>query len=215
MAVCDPTLDVERVLIADGAPLVIGCDEVGRGAVAGPVAVGMAVVDSGHVEFPTGLRDSKMLSEKKRTALAPVVTEWARATSVGLATPQEIDVHGISAALGIAAKRALIMLHDKGIDIVSAIVLLDGNRDYLSPVLQYPLDVRTRVKGDRDCASIAAASVVAKVERDALMILEHATNPVYAWEANKGYGSAAHMSAIREVGLSALHRRTWLTEHVG
>lgn len=215
MAVCDPTLDVEARLIADGAPFVIGCDEVGRGAVAGPVAVGMAVINATHVSIPVGLRDSKMLSEKRRTALVPAVQSWAVHSSVGLASPREVDDIGIIAALGIAAKRALALLHDQGVAVASGIVLLDGNHDYLSPILRSPLDVRTRVKGDRDCASIAAASVVAKVHRDTIMIAEHEKSPVYEWQANKGYGSAAHMKAIRQSGLTAVHRRTWLVDHVG
>lgn len=215
MTVCDPTLEVETELIASGAPFVIGCDEVGRGAVAGPVAVGMAVVDATHTSIPTGLRDSKMLSEKKRAFLAPEVATWALHSAVGLASPQEVDDVGIITALGLAAKRALGLLHEQGLAVASGAILLDGNHDYLSPTLTHPLDVRTRVKGDRDCASIAAASVVAKVHRDTMMVAEHAKTPVYEWQSNKGYGSVAHLEAIRAHGVTSIHRRTWLVNHVG
>ncbi|GAB2513582.1 ribonuclease HII [Paramicrobacterium agarici] len=210
MVVCDPTLDLETELIGGGAPFVIGCDEVGRGAIAGPVAVGMAVVDATHVSIPEGLRDSKMLSEKRRTALVPVVESWVRHSAVGLASPSEVDDIGIIAALGLAAKRALALLHEQGLAIASGILLLDGSHDYLTPTLRSPLDVRTRVKGDRDCASIAAASVVAKVHRDTLMIAEHELTPAYGWRSNKGYGSVEHMEAIRLSGPASAHRLTWL-----
>ncbi|WP_166998298.1 ribonuclease HII [Paramicrobacterium fandaimingii] len=215
MVVCDPRLDVESELLTAGAPFVIGCDEVGRGAVAGPVAVGMAVVDATHVSIPDGLRDSKMLSEKKRTMLAPIVQSWALHSAVGLASPGEVDDIGIIAALGLAAKRALGVLHEQGLAVASGVILLDGNHDYLSPMLTHPLDVRTRVKGDRDCASISGASVVAKVHRDTMMIAQHEMYPEYEWLANKGYGSSVHMEAIKLNGPTPLHRRTWLKNHVG
>lgn len=215
MPVSDPTLDYETSLFDAGAAFVIGCDEVGRGAVAGPVAVGMAVIDTSCVEIPAGLRDSKLLSEKKRVALAPLVTRWVLHSAVGLAGPEEVDRLGIIAALGIAGKRALGILHAQGVDVLSCVIVLDGNHDYISPVLQHPLDVRTRIKGDRDCASVSAASVIAKVHRDTLMITEHERFPGYGWLGNKGYGSVQHMSAIREFGVTDYHRRTWLTDHVG
>ncbi|WP_176980910.1 ribonuclease HII [Paramicrobacterium humi] len=215
MTVIDPTLEYEQTLFDAGAPVVIGCDEVGRGAVAGPVAVGMAVIDSECREIPLGLRDSKLLSEKKRVALAPVVSAWVLHSAVGLAGPEEVDEIGIIKALGLAGKRALAILHAQGVEVASSVLVLDGNHDYLSPALRHPLDVRTRVKGDRDCASVSAASVIAKVHRDTLMITAHERFPRYGWQGNKGYGSVEHMSAIRELGPCAFHRRTWLTEHVG
>lgn len=210
MAVTDPTLDVERAMHADGARFVIGCDEVGRGAIAGPVAVGLAVVDLGVGAHPEGLRDSKMLSEKRREALAPLAADWAIHTAVGLATAAEVDAIGISAALGLAGKRALVMLHEGGASIRESVVLLDGSFDWLNPALSSPVRVQKRVKADRDCASVAAASVVAKVHRDRLMIAADAEWPGYGWPGNKGYGSAGHFAAIEELGSTDLHRRTWL-----
>jgi len=213
MAVADPTLDFETELHAGGARYVIGCDEVGRGAIAGPVAVGLAVVDVTVGPHPTGLRDSKMLSEKRREELAPLAAVWARHSAVGLATALEVDQVGIMAALGLAGKRALIQLHELGASITESVLLLDGSFDWVTPALQSPLRVRTRIKADRDCASVAAASVVAKVHRDRMMIAYDSEYPGYGWSGNKGYGSAGHFAAIEALGPSALHRMTWL--HAG
>jgi ribonuclease HII len=210
VTVADPTLDVESELHASGARFVIGCDEVGRGAIAGPVGVGVCVVDVSVGAHPTGLRDSKMLSEKRREELAPLAAGWALYSAVGLATADEVDALGIMVCLGLAGKRALAQLHELGASITDSVLLLDGSFDWLSPVLKSPLRVRTRVKADRDCASVAAASVVAKVHRDRLMIGYDAEYPGYGWSGNKGYGSTEHYAAIDRQGPSALHRKTWL-----
>lgn len=205
----DPTLDFERELWALGAPIVIGIDEVGRGAVAGPVAVGAHVVLAGTEEFPVGLRDSKLLSEKRRTLVAPLVAEWG-VGAVGYSSAAEIDAHGITATLGEAARRALLALHAQGIDVTRAAIILDGSQDWLTPVLKSPLNVQTRVGADRLCASVAAASVGAKVARDQLMCEADEAHPEYAWASNKGYGSAAHYAGIAAHGLTELHRHTWI-----
>ena len=208
--VSDPHLEVETGMHAAGARYVIGCDEVGRGAIAGPVAVGLCVVDSGLGAPPQGLRDSKLLSEKRREELAPLAAGWALYSAVGLASSDEVDRFGIVAALGIAGRRALVTLHEAGARVRESVVLLDGSHDWLSPALTRPLPVQTRVKADRDCVSVAAASVVAKVHRDRLMIDADAVHPGYGWSGNKGYGSAAHFAAIAELGATDFHRRTWL-----
>jgi ribonuclease HII len=210
MTVADPTLEVESELHASGARFVIGCDEVGRGAIAGPVGVGVCVVDVSVGTHPTGLRDSKMLSEKRREELAPLAAGWALYSAVGLATADEVDRLGIMVSLGLAGKRALMQLHELGASITDSVLLLDGSFDWLSPALKSPLRVRTRVKADRDCASVAAASVVAKVHRDRLMIGYDSEYPGYGWRGNKGYGSSDHYAAIDTLGPSALHRKTWL-----
>ena len=210
MAVLDPTLDRERALFKRGARYVIGCDEVGRGALAGPVAVGLSVIDITVSGIPTGLRDSKLVSEKKRETLEPAARDWARFSTVGLATPQEIDDLGITAALGLAGRRALIALHEAGLSVADSVVLLDGHHDWLNPALTSRVRVQTQVKADRDCASVAAASVIAKVHRDRLMIAAHDDTPAYEWAGNKGYGSAGHLAAIAEHGATDFHRRTWL-----
>jgi ribonuclease HII len=208
--VADPTLELESELHASGARFVIGCDEVGRGAIAGPVAVGLCVVDVSVGPHPKGLRDSKMLTEKRREELAPLAAGWALYSAVGLATADEVDEVGIMVSLGLAGKRALTQLHELGASITESVLLLDGSFDWLTPVLKSPLRVRTRIKADRDCASVAAASVVAKVHRDRLMINYDAEYPGYGWTGNKGYGSSEHFAAIERQGPSALHRKTWL-----
>jgi ribonuclease HII len=210
LVVADPTLEVEASMHLAGARYVIGIDEVGRGAIAGPVAVGLCVVDAAVGVHPEGLRDSKMLSEKKRVALAPLTVEWALHTAVGLASADEVDSIGIVAALGLAARRGLVALHEAGARVGESVILLDGSHDWLNPALSSPLPVSTRVKADRDCASVAGASVVAKVHRDSLMISADARLPGYGWPGNKGYGSAEHFAAITELGPTDMHRHTWL-----
>jgi ribonuclease HII len=208
--VAEPTLDVERSLHETGVRWIIGCDEVGRGALAGPVAVGMALVDAAVGPIPAGLRDSKLLSEPRREALAPLCVEWVSYSAVGLASADEVDALGITACLGLAGKRALALLHEQGADILGSTVLLDGHHDWLNPALTGKLAVVTRIKADRDCASVSAAAVIAKVHRDRLMIERDALTPGYGWAGNKGYGSAEHLAAIAELGPSDFHRRSWL-----
>ncbi len=205
----DPTLATEGEYFAAGASLIIGLDEVGRGAIAGPVAVGAHVTVTSTNAFPEGLRDSKLLSEKRRESLAPRVAQWG-AGAVGYASPAEIDEHGIVWALGHAARRALLSLHDEGLKVASAVILLDGSHDWLTPVLQAQLDVRTMVGADRACATVAAASVRAKVGRDAVMRAAHEVSPAYAWASNKGYGAKAHYDGIATHGLIEMHRRSFI-----
>jgi len=233
VTVADPTLATEHRLLRDGASMVIGVDEVGRGAIAGPVGVGVSVFDGHRRAIPEGLRDSKMLAEPKREALHPVVQEWSTAHAVGLASNEEIEQVGIVAALGIAAMRAFagllagvvggVPLSERGL--TDAVVLLDGSHDWLSPALDRvgpvargaaafapgtaPV-VTTKVKADRDCAVVAAASVLAKVHRDRVMIAADGTHPGYGWAGNKGYASAEHYAAIDRLGPSPLHRWSWL-----
>lgn len=214
MTVADPTLEFERELLRDAA-VVIGVDEVGRGAMAGPVTVGVCAVGLAHVDagFPVGLRDSKLLSAKRRDALVPEVRAWALGCAVGSASAREIDELGITRCLALAATRALGVLASAGVAVGEAAVLLDGSHDWLGPSAPGPLRITVRPKADRDCASVAGASVVAKVNRDDVMSRAHETDPsvaAYAWASNKGYGSAAHLAAIDEIGPSAWHRRTWL-----
>ncbi|MBT2501598.1 ribonuclease HII [Curtobacterium sp. ISL-83] len=211
-----PSLRVEKRLLGEGRVTVIGMDEVGRGAIAGPVAVGVAAVTIDVGRVPQGLADSKLLSAPRRTALVPVVTRWAR-TAVGMAPADVVDRQGIVPALGQAGAAALKALVADGLSLDGAVVVLDGSFDWLTRAVPGSLcgtagalDVVVRVKADRDCASVAAASVVAKVERDALMTAAHQDAPHYAWASNKGYGSTAHYEAIRTVGPHALHRTSWL-----
>lgn len=211
MTVADPTLRHERRLLRDGARLVIGVDEVGRGAIAGPVAIGVSVLDVPRRTFPAGLRDSKMLSEQRREELQPLVAAWTPHWAVGLSTNEEVDRLGIMAALGMAGARALAALRDS-VDITGAVLVLDGSFDYLTPYLHGlpQVTVTTRIKADRDCALVAAASVLAKVHRDRTMIAAHDDAPEYLWSSNKGYASTEHYAAIDRLGPHPLHRVTWL-----
>lgn len=205
----DPTLDVERNLFAAGARCVVGVDEVGRGAIAGPVVVGVSIIRS-VTDFPVGLRDSKLLSAKRRDALVEPVREWVDAVELGEATAAEVDEFGIVSALTRAGERAFAKLAIGGHDLSDAVVLLDGTQNWLKGGLLPSLDIRVRAKADRDCAVVAAASVCAKVYRDGLMAEAGGDEDVYGWASNKGYGSEGHFAAIAEHGSTALHRRTWL-----
>lgn len=207
-----PTLRHERLLLRDGARLVIGMDEVGRGAIAGPVAVGLSIVDVDTRTAPEGLKDSKLLAEPRREELQPKVARWARHAAVGMASNERIEQIGIIAALGLAARRAIDAIRDEGVDLAGAVVLLDGSHDWLTPAIDGALPVTMKVKADRTCAAVAAASVLAKVHRDRLMIDSDAVHPGYAWTSNKGYASAEHYAGIERVGASPLHRWSWLKQ---
>lgn len=211
--VADPTLRFERSLLPERTGFVIGCDEVGRGALAGPVAVGLAVVRvTNGTRVPKGLRDSKMLSEARREELSPVARRWSVAHAVGYASAEEIDRLGISACLGLAGARGLAELAAAGIDVGATTIVLDGQWDWLSAAVPHPVTVRTRIKADRDCASVAAASVISKVARDRLMIEHHGRYDGYGWVRNKGYASEEHRDAILSLGPTELHRHTWLSK---
>lgn len=218
-----PTLEAERALAAQGFTLVGGCDEVGRGALAGPVTVGLVVVDPMRAEALPGVRDSKLLAPAERDALVPLIRAWAAAWGVGHASAAEIDELGLVPALRLAGTRAWAAAAEAA---RPDVVLLDGNLDWLGrrgqPALFAGLDgsaperddgvdvaVRLKVKADLRCLSVAAASVLAKVERDALMVEYDAELPGYGWAVNKGYGTQAHRTAIAGLGASALHRRSW------
>lgn len=223
MTVARPDLRQERALLRAGAGVVVGMDEVGRGALAGPVCVGAVAVDLTTRTCPRGVADSKLLTAPARNRLLPALRRWGLARAVGHASAPEIDALGIVAALRLAGQRALVAL-----DVPVDLVLLDGSHDWLSPPSQTALfedddavtgvvwpepprapAVRTRIKADRTCASVAAASVLAKCERDALMVTMAERHPAYAWAENKGYGSAEHVRALRSVGPCELHRRSW------
>ena len=210
MSVAEPRLTLERRLLREH-PIVIACDEVGRGALAGPVAVGAVMIDAprSRKRIPMGLRDSKLVPEHRRAEVAARAVAWVAASSVGWASSVEIDEVGIMRALGLAALRALADLRAHGALPDEAIVVLDGNYDYITPAGATGLTVKPVIKADRDCASAAAASVIAKVARDALMVGLHEDLPAYRWVSNKGYASSEHREAIRTHGISAHHRASW------
>jgi ribonuclease HII len=203
MARPEPTLDVEREFFANGARIVAGMDEVGRGAIAGPVTIGVVAIDANVGEIPAGLRDSKLMTPKRREAMVPLAKEWGIAWSTGSATAAEIDKFGIVTSLGLAASRAL-----QNLGLMPDVMILDGNTAFLMEEAGGPRIV-TRIKADQDCACVSAASVVAKVERDTLMTHLHEQFPHYGWEGNKGYGAAVHTDAIKTHGVTDLHRKSW------
>lgn len=210
MTVIAPKLTLERRLLGE-CELIISLDEVGRGALAGPVAVGAAVMDAtgARRRVPEGLRDSKLVTEKRRPEVAARAAAWVQASAVGWASAAEVDEVGIMRALGLAASRAVSAVAAQGAVLDGALILLDGNHDYVSKVHPTPLNVRPVVKADRDCASVSAASVIAKVARDGYMAELHETHPAYQWNRNKGYASIEHRDAIRTIGLSPHHRASW------
>ena len=203
MARPEPTLDVEHEFFADGARIVAGMDEVGRGAIAGPVTIGVVAIDANVGEIPDGLRDSKLMTPKRREAMVPIAKEWGIAWATGSATATEIDKFGIVTSLGLAASRAL-----QNLGIAPDVVILDGNTAFLMEEAGGPRIV-TRIKADQDCACVSAASVIAKVERDTLMTQLHKQFPHYGWEGNKGYGASVHTDAIKAHGVTDFHRKSW------
>jgi ribonuclease HII len=199
----------ERQLAALGFEVVAGLDEVGRGAWAGPVSVGVVVFPADK-RPPRGVRDSKELSEERREALFPLITRWCPDWSVGHAEATECDRLGMTAALRLAAWRAL-----GGLRVQPHAVLMDGSFDYLSEPGGATAEagssphVRTVVRGDSACISIAAASIVAKVTRDRHMRSLSPSFPAFDFHRNKGYPSPVHQRALAGNGLTSLHRRSW------
>lgn len=224
-AMITPTLRIERSLLRSGAGRVACVDEVGRGALAGPVSVGVTVVDLSVGSAPKGLRDSKLLTPRARELLVPRLRRWPLAAAVGHAQASEIDEVGIIAALRLAAARAFAAL-----PLDADVALLDGNHDWLTPPPQsealfpdqradlvarladlslIPGRVVTRIRADLTCAGVAAASVLAKCERDGIMVQRAREHPDYGWVQNKGYSAAEHAAALRLLGPTPEHRRTW------
>lgn len=227
------TLETEETFFASGVDLIAGMDEVGRGSLAGPVSVGVALVPAGAVLSVEGLTDSKALSKLRRESMVSDIETWCT-TAVGSTTPQEIDEWGMTAALRVAGHRALASAVSTAGQ-APDMVLLDGKHDWFtSPAddllsmvdptqraLNTTLNrvwgngavwsgpVHTVIKGDLSCASISAASVVAKVHRDELMTRLAHEYPAYGWAKNMGYGSAAHREALVTYGPTVYHRLSW------
>jgi len=224
-----PSLREERKLLREGHTWLAAVDEVGRGALAGPVSVGVVLIDLDTGSAPSGVRDSKLLTPGARQKLVPRLKRWAPHHAVGHVAPQEIDAIGIIAALRLAACRALATL-----PVRPDLALLDGNHNWLHSSLNRTADepggtaelfslsvdergepswvpprVVTRIKADMRCAAVAAASVLAKVERDLYMVSLAERHPEYGWAENKGYSAPEHIEAIRRFGASPAHRQSW------
>jgi len=212
-------LEFERELLERGET-VVGLDEVGRGALAGPLTVGAVVIRS-IVVPPDGLTDSKLLTAQRRESLVEPLVRWAAAWSLGSASAIEIDRWGLRLALAVAATRAL-----EGLTVTPTHALIDGPFNLLSSPLSGPFGVTPLLRfqglsatmivgGDQRCATIAAASVLAKVHRDRFMVSLHEGHREYCWASNKGYAVPEHLEAIRRCGVSEHHRRTWHLPEVG
>ena len=195
--------EIEDSFLEDGYQLICGIDEAGRGPLAGPVCAAAVILPT-HLELP-GLNDSKKLTDKKRRELFPLIQEQALAYGIGMATEQEIDEINILQATFLAMERALHALV-----IRPDLALIDGNREK-----DFGLPVKTVVKGDSLSANIAAASVLAKVTRDDLMIKMAQEYPVYQFDIHKGYGTKAHYAALQEFGPCPIHRMTFLKKFYG
>ena len=190
--------EIERELHAEGIGLICGVDEAGRGPLAGPVCAA-AVILPPETELP-GLNDSKKLSEKKREQLFPEIQQIALAWSVAFASVEEIEERNIFGATMLAMNRAIA-----GLSLTPDLALIDGNRNK-----EIEVPSRCVVHGDARCASIAAASILAKVSRDHLMLELAREYPQYGFEKHKGYGTRAHYAALREYGPCPAHRPSFL-----
>lgn len=195
--------EIEKTWADRGFHAICGIDEAGRGPLSGPVCAAAVILPEG-LEIP-GLNDSKKLTDKKRRELFPIIEEQALAYGIGWASQEEIDDINILQATFLAMSRAVEQLN-----IRPDLALVDGNR---APTLDLP--VETVVKGDSLSASIAAASVLAKVSRDDVMLRMAEEYPGYGFEVHKGYGTKAHYEALRTFGPSPIHRRTFLKKFYG
>ena len=200
----DPDILFETELWNSGIQHIAGLDEAGRGALAGPVSVGAVILPHGDKTLLSstlsGARDSKQMTPRMRESLAPRIRDVALAWAVGFATPEEIDMQGIVRATRLAALRALHQFT------ITPQYLLT---DFRLELPQLAISQTSIVKGDVRCLSIACASILAKTERDALMCELDLQYPGYGLGRHKGYGTQAHRSALKQLGLSEIHRKTF------
>lgn len=195
--------EIEQGYFAEGVQIICGVDEAGRGPLAGPVCAA-AVILPANADIP-GLNDSKKLSDKRRRELYPVIMEQAIAYGIAFADHKEIDEINILQATYLAMERAISQLSVK-----PELALIDGNR-----AKDFGIPVKTVVHGDSLSASVAAASILAKVTRDDLMLKMAEEYPQYGFEVHKGYGTKAHYQALAERGPSPIHRMTFLKKLYG
>ncbi len=192
----------ERELVSGGAEYICGVDEVGRGPLAGPVVCAAVVLP--YDDMIEGVNDSKKLSAKKREYLAGLIKKKALAINISVIGPDVIDDINILNATKLCMKKAA-----EGLSLIPELVLTDGNM-----TLDTLLPQRSVIKGDQSCYCIGAASIVAKVYRDALMDGEDKLYPAYGFSRNKGYGTAEHIAAIKKYGLCPVHRRSFTAKWV-
>lgn len=194
---------IEKALFDNGCRVICGVDEAGRGPLAGPVCAAAVILPAG-LEIP-GLNDSKKLTDKRRRALFPIIQEQALSYGIGIASHEEIDEINILQATFLAMERAIRQL-----GIRPDMALIDGNQ-----ARDFGIPVQTVIKGDSLSANIAAASVLAKVTRDDIMLEMAKKYPEYGFESHKGYGTKAHYDKLREFGPCEIHRRTFLNSFYG
>lgn len=194
-------LALERSLGA-GASVVAGFDEVGKGAWAGPLVVGVAVLPTvGHEGLPECIADSKALTERSREAAFEVLAPWCAAWATGWASAVECDLLGMAAAQRLACRRAL-----DGLGCSVDVAIVDGRWDFVSPEVDR---VEMKIKADRDVASVAVASILAKVTRDRHMRALAESHPHWSFASNKGYPCARHREGLAAWGPSVEHRTSW------
>jgi ribonuclease HII len=195
-----PTRRIEQELWADGCETVVGIDEVGRGAWAGPLMVGAAILP--RDKRVLGVRDSKMLTEPDRERLFDRIAGWCVAWSVGAVSQVECDEMGMADAQRLACQRAI-----DGLAVTPDVAVSDGKWDFVTPTVGR---VEMRVKADRHCLSVATASILAKVVRDRQMRALADEYPQWSFDTNKGYPCPKHKAALQGYGPSSIHRRTWV-----
>ena len=195
-----PTRKIEQELWAEGYQSIVGIDEVGRGAWAGPLMVGAAILP--REKRVLGVRDSKMLTEPGREAIFDRIVDWCVAWAVGAVSQEECDEMGMADAQRLACRRAI-----DGLGVTPDVAVSDGKWDFVTPTVAR---VEMRVKADRDCLSVAAASILAKVVRDRQMRVLAESYPNWSFDTNKGYPCPVHKFALQGYGPSAIHRRTWV-----
>lgn len=195
-----PTRTLERQLWEQGFDYVVGIDEVGRGAWAGPLTVGAAVAP--RTRRLNGLRDSKLLTARDRARYFDRIAGWCESWAVGHSSQQECDELGMAAAQRLATARAIA-----GLDVVPGAAIVDGTWDFVSPHVGH---VERLVKADAKCLVVSAASILAKVTRDRLMAECAESYPAWSFESNKGYPCDKHIAALQGYGPSAIHRRSWV-----
>jgi ribonuclease HII len=195
-----PSRSIERELRDAGHEIVVGVDEVGRGAWAGPLMVGAAVLPLDRRVYK--VRDSKMLTEPERETLFPRIAAWCTAWAVGAASQAECDELGMADAQRLAARRAIA-----GLGILPDAAVVDGNWNFVGDAVPH---VMRKIGADRHCLSVAAASILAKVTRDRHMRELAENYPHWHFDSNKGYPCPLHKAALLGYGASAIHRRTWV-----
>lgn len=195
-----PTRSIEKELWSEGHDIIVGIDEVGRGAWAGPLMVGAAVLP--RDTRVNGVRDSKMLSEANREKLFDRIAGWCDHWAVGAASQAECDELGMADAQRLAARRAV-----EGLGVLPDAAVVDGKWNFLAGAVPH---VEMRVKADMHCLSVAAASILAKVTRDRIMRELAESYPHWSFDTNKGYPCPVHKAALQGWGPSAIHRRTWV-----